>query len=488
MKKLFLLLVLSFSAAGVFAATTVIYHTSDMHGFYYPKAGVGGAAVLAELIDEGPEDYLLLDSGDFSNGTAEAKNSKGLKSVDVMNKLGFHATTIGNHEFDFKDKGVAPILQRAEFAVLAANFFEKESGKYPQGVRPYQIFEVDDVDVAVIGLANTNPTNKSKQYKFTQPLPALEKVLKEKPVQEADVVVVIAHDALVDEEHGTQAYISQIAEKFGGQVNVVFGGHAHHIVQNHYINGVLFVESGNYYQQVSKVTIETDDETGKFISAKSEIIPLVVDKIGQDEEVAAYVEALKEPGMDEVFGEAAETIKRTADIAEHKDSPLNNWIADLGRVYAGTEIFVHNNGGTRIDMEKGVITKRETVDMHPFENTITKMTVNGKFLKYLVKKSLLPRSLFSYSGMTITYRNKKGKVKDLKIYVNGKPVENRKKYTLATNEYIAFGGSEGWPFNRIDNALKEKVGTGNVRTILEDGIKKYSPVKAVATGRIVEVK
>ena len=488
MKKLFLLLILSFSAAGLFAATTVIYHTSDMHGFYYPKAGVGGAAVLAELIDEGPEDYLLLDSGDFSNGTAEAKNSKGLKSVDLMNKLGFHAATIGNHEFDFKDKGVAPILERAEFAILAANFFEKESGKYPKGVLPYQVFDVDDVDVAVIGLANTNPTNKSKKYKFTQPLPALEKVLKEKPVQEADITVVIAHDALVDEEHGTQAYISQIAEKFGDKVNVVFGGHAHHIVQNHYINGVLFVESGNYYQSVSKVTIETDDETGKVISAKSELIPLIVEKIGIDEDMAEYAESIKEPGMDEVFGEAAEKISRSSDIEEHKDSPLNNWIADLGRDYAGTQIFVHNNGGTRIDMEKGTVTKRETVDIHPFENTITKMTVDGKFLKYLVKKSLLPRSLFTYSGMTVTYRNKKGKVKDLKIYVNGEPVENRKKYTLATNEYIAFGGSEGWPFNRIDNSKKEKVGTGNVRTILEDGIKKYSPVKAISTGRIIEVK
>ena len=488
MKKLFLLFVLSFSTAGLFAATTVIYHTSDMHGFYYPKAGVGGAAVLAELIDEGPEDYLLLDSGDFSNGTAEAKNSKGLKSVDLMNKLGFHASTIGNHEFDFKDKGVAPILERAEFAILAANFFEKESGQYPKGVLPYQVFEVDDVDVAVIGLANTNPTNKSKKYKFTQPLAALEKVLKEKPVQEADVRVVIAHDALVDEEHGTQAYISQIAEKFGDKVNVVFGGHAHHIVQNHYINGVLFVESGNYYQSVSKVTIETDDKTGKVISAKSELIPLIVEKIGIDEDMAAYAESIKEPGMDEVFGEAAEKISRSSGIAEHKDSPLNNWIADLGRDYAGTQIFVHNNGGTRIDMEEGIITKRETVDIHPFENTITKMTVDGKFLKYLVKKSLLPRSLFTYSGMTITYRNKKGKVKDLKIYVNGEPVENRKKYTLATNEYIAFGGSEGWPFNRIDNSKKEKVGTGNVRTILENGIKKFSPVKPISTGRIVEVK
>ena len=160
----------------------------------------------------------------------------------------------------------------------------------------------------------------------------------------------------------------------------------------------------------------------------------------------------------------------------------------MGRSYAGTEIFVHNNGGTRVDMEKGPVTKRETVDIHPFENGIVKMTVDGKFLKFLVKKSLLPRSLFTYSGMTVTYRNKNGKVKDLKILVNGEPVENRKQYTLATNDYIAYGGSEGWPFNRVSDDKKEKVGTGNVRSILENGIKNFSPVKTVPTGRIVEYK
>ena len=487
MKKLLLLLVLPFMTVGLFAKTTVIYHTSDIHGFYYPRAGQGGAAVLAELLDEEEEDYLLLDAGDFANGTAEAKNSKGLKSIDLMNKLGYHGATIGNHEFDFKDAGVAPMLKKAEFPFLAANFFEKESSKHPTNVKPYQIYDVDDVKVAVIGLANQHPTNKGKMYKITSPLEALDRVLPEAE-KKADVVVVLVHDSLQDEKHGVAAYVGEIAQRYSGRVQVVLGGHAHQIFQNKYVNGVLFVESGCYLKNVGKVTITTDDKTGKFVSARSELIPLSVEKIGLDEEVAAYAESLKEPGMDDVLGEAAEKIRRVSGVKEHKDSPLNNWIADLGRAYAGTEIFVHNNGGTRIDMEKGPLTKRETVDMHPFENTVVKMTVDGKFLKYLVKKSLLPRSLFTYSGMTITYRNKNGKVKDLKIYVNGKPVENHKKYTLATNNYIAFGGSEGWPFSRIKDSEKESVGTGNVRTILADGIKKYSPVKAVPTGRIVEVK
>ena len=114
------------------------------------------------------------------------------------------------------------------------------------------------------------------------------------------------------------------------------------------------------------------------------------------------------------------------------------------------------------------------------------MKVPGKFLKFLVKRSLLPRSLYSYSGMTITYRNHKGKVKDLQLFVNGQPVKDAQLYTLATNEYIAFGGSEGWPFKRIADKEKTYVGTGNMRSILEQGIREQSPLHALPTGRILE--
>lgn len=488
MKKLLLLVVLSLMAVGLFAKTTTLYHTSDTHGFYYPRNGMGGFAALANVLKKGPQPYLLLDSGDFANGTAEAKRSKGIKSAQIMNKVGYHATTVGNHEFDFKGEAVEPMFRAFNFPVLAANFFDAKTNQYPAYVKPYKIFNVDGVKVAVIGLANTDPTNPSKLYKFTKPLKALRKILPEVEAQHPNIVAVIVHDSLKDDKHGTKPYVEQIARKFAGRVHLVFGGHAHKIIQNETINGVLFTESGCYVEQVSKVTVETDDKTGQFVSAKSELIALKVSKVGQDKEVAAYAESLKEPGMEEVFGVAAEKISRTPTVAGHKDGPLNDWIADLGRNYAGTQIFVHNNGGTRVDMQKGPVTKRDTVDIHPFENRIVKMTVSGKFLKFLVKKTLLPRNLYSYSGMTITYRNHKGKVKDLQIWVQGRPVQDKDSYTLATNDFIAAGNAEGWPFKYIADTEKELVGTGNVRSILEDGIKAQTPLKAIETGRIIETK
>ena len=275
-----------------------------------------------------------------------------------MNRMGYDAATIGNHEFDFKGEGVAPLLANAQFAVLAANFFETSTGKYPPSVLPYKIFDENGVKVAVIGLANRVPTNPSKLYSYGKPLAALEKALTAAEAKKPDVVVVLVHDSLEDDKHGTQSYVGDIGRKFAGRVHVVLGGHAHKIFQNKYINDVLFVESGSYLNNVSRISVETDDETGKFVSAKSELIPLVTAKTGEDPEIKAFAEALREPGIDEVLGFAGETLAKKPADSSCQDGALDDWVADLGRSYSGAEVFIHNTGGTRVDMKKGPVTPR----------------------------------------------------------------------------------------------------------------------------------
>lgn len=488
MKKLMLLLAFVFAACGLFAKTTVIYHTSDTHGFYYPKNGVGGFAALKAVLNKEKNPYLLLDSGDFANGTIEAKESKGLKSVELMNAVGYYASTLGNHEFDFGDNAVEPMIRNAKFEILAANMVERSSGLLPPSVKPYQLFDIDGVRIAVIGLAHHEPSQK---YKYKKDFKVIKKLLPEVEKLNPDVVVIILHNSMADKKHGVTGAkagkeIAKITKRFGGRVHVMFGGHAHNIFDNRRSNGVLFVESGDALKNVTRVLVETDDQTGQFISARSELIPLIVAQTGEDEAVKKLAESLRSPGMDEKIGEAASLLSKEATLPNHVDAPLNNWVADVCRAHAGTEIFIHNNGAVRKSLDAGPITKRDLVEMTPFDNNFTKVKVTGKFLKFLAKNSLLPRNLYTYSGMVITFTDDKGKVSNLTMTVDGKPVEDHAEYIIATNSYIAGGGSEGWPFHKIDPADKQDLPGKTIREVIEDAARAQSPLVPVTTGRMIK--
>ena len=89
------------------------------------KAGRAGAlrriAMLQEERAKDP-DLLLFDSGDFSQGSAYYTMFKGDVEIGLMNRMGYDAVTIGNHEFDFGLENMAQMFRKATFPVLCTNY------------------------------------------------------------------------------------------------------------------------------------------------------------------------------------------------------------------------------------------------------------------------------------------------------------------------------------------------------------------------------
>lgn len=436
MKKLLLILLLLFPLV-VSSKTLVIFHTSDTHGFFYPQNKIGGFAALKNVINHEKKPFLLLDSGDFANGTAEAKFSRGAKAVQLMNAVGYSAVTIGNHEFDFKDAGITALIQESKFPILAANLREKATGLLPAGVQAARVFNVDGIKVAVIGLANNHPSQPTQKYTFIKPLTALSKALQEVEKQDPAVLIVIVHDSFVDYQHDILPYMGQIAKRFPGRVQVVLGGHAHKIV-NEYLESTLYVESGAHLEAVSKITVNVDDETGKFLSAQAKLISLNVDEVGQDKTVAKLAEELREPGLDNEVAVITKRLSKKPILPNTLDGELDDWLADEGRKITKTEIFIHNTGGTRMDLLPGSLTRRQLIDLFPFNDVLISMEVPGYTLKKFIKSGLVPWNKYTYSGITVSF-DKIGpnRVKNLQIKINGKPLEKRQIYRVGTNSYIA---------------------------------------------------
>jgi 2',3'-cyclic-nucleotide 2'-phosphodiesterase (5'-nucleotidase family) len=478
--------------AGTALCKTVnIYHTSDVHGYYFPRVinGVktGGYETLAKYLRQDESDYLLLDSGDWTSGTAEAKNTKGYLSVQFMNMLGYDATTIGNHEFDFGDDALIKNISSIKFDVIAANMYDKKTKTLPEKVKPFKIYLANGKKIAVIGLG-LDINRNSPRFSVTRGRGELKKAIFEIKKQNPDAVVLLTHMSVTDEETDTNETPgpSRVLKGVEG-VDLVLGGHAHRIVQNESRNGIIYAEDGTQLVGITKAVLDFDDKTGKLKSIKTKYVKMETDKIGEDPYVKEFSEANRNKELDKPIGSAKEALfKKNRGKDGAVDSPLANIFADLVKTYSGADIGIQNTGGIRTDITKGPVTKRIISEVFPFPNKVMLVSVNGNFIKKMVQKSLKnDGSLFQYSGMTVKYKMKGKKAEITEILINGVPVESKKMYSIGVNDYIAGGGAEGYMFKKITD--KKPLGNTMISDLFIAYIQNnHGGISPAKTGRIIK--
>ncbi len=137
MKKtiaMLLVLLMTGSAMAQNDKQIVILHSNDTHSCIYPLnvnladtalAGRGGYLRRAAFVEQQRKQYpnlLLIDSGDFSQGSPYYTLNKGEVEVGLMNIMRYDAATIGNHEFDFGLENMARIFRMANFPILCSNY------------------------------------------------------------------------------------------------------------------------------------------------------------------------------------------------------------------------------------------------------------------------------------------------------------------------------------------------------------------------------
>ena len=109
----------------------VVLHTNDMHGHYETteeQIGIAGVAALKDHYEGLGADVILLDAGDFSQGTTLVNHEKGLKAAEYLVTAGYDAISLGNHEFDFGFEAlqdIAAVLKAGNVPILAANVLKK---------------------------------------------------------------------------------------------------------------------------------------------------------------------------------------------------------------------------------------------------------------------------------------------------------------------------------------------------------------------------
>lgn len=218
--------------------TLTILHTNDVHSRIEPfpmdgsrNQGLGGAARRATLIDtirkEQPN-VLLLDAGDTVQGTPYFNLFGGKLEMDLMNKMGYDAATLGNHEFDNGLEKLADMIQHANFPFLVSNY-DFSSTPLAGLTQPYRIFKKDGLKVGVFGLGIeldglVDPV-LCRGVKYNYPVAvATEMVNRLKQDLHCDLVICLSH---LGYQYQDQKVSDKVLAANTSGIDLIIGGHTH---------------------------------------------------------------------------------------------------------------------------------------------------------------------------------------------------------------------------------------------------------------------
>lgn len=276
-KTVVLYMLLLFTAVGAYAQKQLeVLHTNDTHSCIMPLnpnladtavAGRGGflrrVAMIKEERAKNP-DLLLIDSGDFSQGSPFYTMFKGDVEVGLMNLMGYDAATIGNHEFDFGMENMARIFKMAKFPVVCANY--DFTGTCVDGlVKPYVIIKRNGLKIGLFGLSpqleGLVDLSKCKGVTYLDPVEVGNRVAAElKHDKKCDVVICVSHLGwLRPDEMGDQKLLASSKD-----IDLVLGGHSHSYFKDlRYVNNadgkaVPVDQNGKNAMYVGKLTLSFD--------------------------------------------------------------------------------------------------------------------------------------------------------------------------------------------------------------------------------------
>lgn len=242
MKRLHLIIFMALlSVVSVGAKTKkqlVVLHTNDVHSCIMPLnenldnkdlAGRGGFVRRVNMIKEQRAlhpDLLFFDSGDFSQGSGYYTLFKGEVEIGLMNKMGYDAVTIGNHEFDFGLENMARLFRMANFPIVCSNY--DFTGTPCDGlVKDYITINRNGLKIGVFALGaplkGLVANHNCEGVKFLDPAETAKKYVKLLRKQEkCDVVICLSHLGWEISEYPDQQFIREI-----DGCDLVLGGHTH---------------------------------------------------------------------------------------------------------------------------------------------------------------------------------------------------------------------------------------------------------------------
>lgn len=378
-----------------------ILHTNDMHSNligvgpfidYTPMslnddATKGGYSRLATLIAQRRKEMeklgpvLVLDAGDFSMGTAIAAACREIGAeLQLMARMGYDATTFGNHEFDLGPDGLGSAIAKAVEAGFVPSVVVSNTNlnvdeprlatlkKLAEEniLRPYTVIERGGLRFGIIGLIGYDAFKYASDpggVTFDDPIATAEKMVKLLRNQEkVDVVIVLSHGGVVKAKDG-DTYIGEDVNLLNAVsgIDIVIGGHTHTALHKALlVENRPVVQTGRYGENLGELVISLDD--GKVKVESYRLIP-VEDTIMGDRLIQQEVDRFVHKSSQYAFASRGYSVTQPLVVISEdwpmnysdieSGTPLANVVTDGFRQATGADVAFTANGTIRAALIKG---------------------------------------------------------------------------------------------------------------------------------------
>lgn len=497
-----------------------ILHTNDHHGRFWPNSdGEYGLAAQKTVVDKVRAEVkaeggymLLLSGGDINTGVPESDLQNAEPDFRGMDRIGYDAMAVGNHEFD---KPVPVLMQQRKwinFPMLSANIYQDGKRMFD----PYAMFNLGGVKVAVMGLT-TDDTAKMvnpaqiKGIEFKSPIAEAAKLVPELR-QQADIVIAATHMGhYADGNHGVNAPGDVEMARAVKGLDLIVGGHsqnpvcmkAENVRDDAYVpgapcapdrqNGAWIVQAHEWGKYVGRADFEF--RNGKLKLAKYQLIPVNLKKtvktadgktekvpytelIPEDNKLRSFLKAYQDKGQAELgvkVGELSAKLEGDRSVVRGQPTNLGVFVGEAMMARTQADFAVINSGGIRDSLPAGVVSYKDVLKVFPFGSTLAYVDMSGAealdYLKAAARMTPGAGAFAQFAGVKL--RIVGGELQQAEV--GGKAIAPAKRYRVAINSFMASGG-DGYPKMMEHPGY---VNTGFVDAeVLKDYVAKHSPIRA----------
>ncbi|POZ63342.1 bifunctional UDP-sugar hydrolase/5'-nucleotidase UshA [Chromobacterium alticapitis] len=495
-----------------------VLHTNDHHGHFWPNAdGEYGLAAQKTVVDRVRAEVkaeggymLLLSGGDINTGVPESDLQNAEPDFRAMDRIGYDAMAVGNHEFDKPLPVLAQQRQWIHFPMLSANIYQDGHRMFD----PYAMFNLGGVKVAVLGLTTddtpklVNPA-RVRGLEFKSPIAEAAQLVPELR-QQADIVIAATHMGhYADGDHGVNAPGDVEMARAVKGLDLIVGGHsqnpvcmkAENVRDDAYApgqpcapdrqNGAWIVQAHEWGKYVGRADFEFNN--GKFRLVKYQLIPVNLKKtvqtadgktakmpyaeqIPEDGKLRTFLKAYQdkgEAGLGAKVGELSGKLDGERSAVRSRPTNLGVFVGEAMMAKTQADFAVINAGGIRDSLLAGPVSYRDVLKVFPFGSAVVRVELKGgEALDYLKAAAAMTQGAGAFAQFAgVKLRIEKGELKE--AWIGGKPIDPGQTYRMAINGFMAAGG-DGYP--RLDKH-PGYVDTGFTDAeALQDYVAAHSPV------------